>query len=118
MTTSSEKEFERAADETLRALDRSLGDEADIEVELSMGILSIELPDGAKFVVNSHRAARQIWMAADRSAWHFDLAPDSPTDESTTQKMPSWVATKTGEDLHATLAASIGKHLGRDVQLR
>jgi len=113
MTTPSEKDFERAADETLRALDRSLMDEADIEVELSMGILSIEFPDGAKFVVNSHRAARQIWMAADRSAWHFDLAPDSPDGAKAT-----WVATKTGEDLHATLAASIGKRLRRAVQLR
>jgi CyaY protein len=64
-------------------------------------------------VVNSHRAARQIWMAADRSAWHFDLAEGAATGEG-----PRWIAAKTGEDLHTTLAATIGKRLGRTIQLR
>lgn len=113
MSTPSEKEFELAADATLRALDKALVDESDLEVELSMGILSIEFGDGTKFVVNSHRAARQIWMAADRAAWHFDLA-EAGADGAGGR----WVATKTGEDLHATLSATIGKRLGRAIQLR
>ena len=113
MTTTTEKDFEQAADATLRALDRALVDEPDLEVELSMGILSIEFADGTKFIVNSHRAARQIWMSADRAAWHFDLlAPGASAAEA------KWVAAKTGDELHATLAASIAKRLGRDVQLR
>ncbi len=113
MNPPSEKDFEQAADATLRALDHALVDEADLEVELSMGILSIEFTDGTKFVVNSHRAARQIWMAADRVAWHFDLVTGSAPDASA-----RWVAPRNGDDLHATLAATIGKRLGRDVQLR
>jgi CyaY protein len=111
MTTPNEKDFEQAADATLHALDRALVDEADIEVELSMGILSIEFADGTKFVVNSHRAARQIWMAADRSAWHFDLAEGGGESSK-------WVAAKTGDDLHATLARAIGERLGRAIRLR
>ena len=39
------------------------------------GELRLDLRDGTKIVINSHRAARQIWMAADRTAWHFD--PDA-----------------------------------------
>ena len=113
MTTPSEKDFEQAADATLHALDRALVDEGDVEVELSMGILSIEFGDGTKFVVNSHRAARQIWMAADHAAWHFDLA--EPGDGESGAR---WVASKTGEELHATLAATIGKRLGRTIPLR
>lgn len=117
MTSPTEKDFERAADATLQALDGALVDEGDLEVELSMGILSIEFADGAKFVVNSHRAARQIWLAADRSAWHFDLDPTS-TSEGGSASPPRWVASKTGDDLHHTLATAIAKRLGRAVQLR
>ena len=78
----------------------------DFEVELEMGILTLEFSDGAKYVINSHRAARQIWMAADRSAWHFDPREDG-----------RWVASKTQEELDATLEAVLQKKLGAPVRL-
>src|SRR5262245_40479035 len=104
----SEGEFDHAADDALRALDRALDRlEAELEVDLESGILTIEFADGVKYVVNSHRAARQIWMAAERSAWHFDL------DRATS----NWVATKTGDELWATVAAVVGRKLGRSITL-
>jgi CyaY protein len=57
-------------------------------------------------VVNSHRAARQIWMAAERSAWHFDLAADG-----------RWIATKSGDELWAAVEGVVGRKLGRAVAL-
>jgi CyaY protein len=56
--------------------------------------------------VNSHRAARQIWMAAERTAWHFDLEGDR------------WVAKKTNEELSAMLEAVLSKRAGKAVKLR
>lgn len=101
MSDLAERDFEKAADATLHALDRALSDESDFEVELTMGILTLEFPDGTKYVVNSHRAARQIWMAADRAAWHFDLAGDR------------WVATKSGDELVGALESVVSRKLGR-----
>lgn len=107
--TITEAEFEKAADEELNTLRRALDDSAiDAEVELEMGILSIELPDGAKYIINSHRAARQIWMAAERQAWHFD--PDLQSGR--------WTATKSGDELWSALERVLSKKVGRAVTLR
>jgi CyaY protein len=99
--------FESAADATLLALQKRLdGLGLDAEVELAMGILSIEFSDGAKYIVNSHRAAKQIWMAAERSAWHFDPAADG-----------RWIASKSGEELRNVLAGMLARKLGVTVAL-
>lgn len=90
----------------LEAVDRLDSDE--VEAELESDILTIEFRDGTKFVVNSHRAARQIWMAAERTAWHFDWDAEKR----------AWVAIKTGDELWATLARVIGTKLGAPVELR
>jgi CyaY protein len=103
----SEQEFDARADEALRALDRALNEEAGLEADLESGILTIEFEDGLKYIVNSHRAARQIWMAADSSAWHYSFRPADGR----------WVASKSGDELWATLGAVIGKKLGRKVVL-
>lgn len=76
-----------------------------LEAEFAMGILTLEFPDGTKYVVNSHRAARQIWMAAERAAWHFDERGDA------------WLATKSGEELYATIAGALSRKLGQPVHL-
>lgn len=47
-------------------------DPDDLEVSYSDGVLTLDLRDGVRIVINSHRAARQIWMAAVAQAWHFD----------------------------------------------
>ncbi len=106
-TAEKERAFEKAADATLHQLEDAIGALGlDVEVELQMGILSLEFGDGVKFIINSHRAARQIWMAADRTAWHFDPSADG-----------AWVATKTGEHLRPTIAAVLSKKLNKPVSL-
>jgi CyaY protein len=102
-----EQAFERVADEALQALEGALSDLDGMEVSLQMGILTLEFPDGDRYVVNSHRAARQIWMAAEHSAWHFDYQPAGAR----------WIASKSGDELRATLAAVTSRKLGRPVTL-
>ncbi|HEV8246569.1 MAG TPA: iron donor protein CyaY [Polyangiaceae bacterium] len=109
MTSLGETEYEKLAYPELEALLRALDGLAaqEFEAELAHDILNIEFADGTKYVVNSHRAARQIWMAADRSAWHFDWNPD--------QKR--WIAEKTGDELWATISRVLGSKLGEAVEL-
>jgi CyaY protein len=104
----SEQDFEREADATLHALEASLSEVADVEVELSAGILTLEFGDGTRFVVNSHRAAREIWMAADLRAWHFGFQP--PANR--------WVAARSGDELWTTVESVVAQKLRRSLTLR
>ena len=72
----------------------------------SEGVLRLDLCDGMRIVINSHRAARQIWMAAIASAWHFDPSGDG-----------AWRAAKTGEELRPTLARLLHERIGLTVSL-
>jgi CyaY protein len=72
--------------------------------ELAGDVLTIEFADQSRYVVNSHLAARQIWLAADRSAWHFDPASDG-----------RWLDRRSGAELWATVQQLLTKKLGRPV---
>ncbi len=98
-----EAEFERVAGDELHALEDAFADvdPDEIEVSTSDGVLRLDLRDGTRIVINSHRAARQIWMAAISTAWHFD--PVGPS---------VWRAAKTGEELRPTLARLVHDRIG------
>jgi CyaY protein len=102
-----EGQFDELADRTLRKLDLALNEIDGLEADLESGILTIEFEDGSRFIINSHRAARQIWMAAGAQAWHFDVDPGSRV----------WTASKTREELWACLKAQVEGKLGRPVAL-
>src|SRR5215468_8279311 len=109
MTTEAltEQAFDRVADQALHALEGALSDLDGLEIDLQLGVLTLEFSDNTRYVVNSHRAARQIWMAAERSAWHFDYRPGEAR----------WIATKNGDELWSTLEAVVSRKLGREVKL-
>ncbi len=113
MSPLAEEEFESVADEELSRLIEALIDcSEDVDPDLASGVLSINFEDNTKFVVNSHRAARQIWVAAEQSAWHFDY-------HASTQR---WLAAGQGTDqeteLWSALSAALSRKLGGAIQLR
>jgi CyaY protein len=99
--------FDTLADRVLRALEIALNEVEGLEADLESGIVTIEFDDRVKFVINSHRAARQIWMAAGARAWHFDVDPKSAV----------WTATKTAEELWACVKNQVEQKLGRAIEL-
>jgi|SRR3954466_15553726 CyaY protein len=102
-----EATFDKASRDELRAIEDAFEDvdPDDIEVSTSDGVLRLDLRDGTKIVINSHRAARQIWMAAIASAWHFDPVG------------ASWTTPKSGEELRPTLARIVRERIGLDLKL-
>ena len=96
-----EREFDKLARLELASLEDALADvdPDDVEVTSSDGILRLAARDGTKIVINAHRAARQIWMAAVSTAWHFDRQPDG-----------TWLAARTGESFRVVLAALLARH--------
>jgi iron-sulfur cluster assembly protein CyaY len=103
-----ESSFDQAARDELHAIEDGLSDvdPDDVEISTSDGILRLDLRDGTKIVINAHRAARQIWMAAVATAWHFDPIAAG-----------RWVASKTGDELRATVVRLLADHAGVRVSL-
>lgn len=97
--------FDKIARDELRRIEERLldVDPDDIDVSSSDGVLTLELRDGVRVVVNSHRAARQIWMAAVASAWKF--SPDAESGKWLDHADPP-------NEFRTTLARVIRERLG------
>lgn len=104
-----EDEYLSRAQEALHALVEALDQlgNDDLDCELENDIITLEFSDETTYVINSHRAAKQIWMAADLTAWHFDW--------DTTQDR--WIATKTGDELWDTVSRVVTKKLRMPIVL-
>ncbi|MBP9085976.1 MAG: iron donor protein CyaY [Kofleriaceae bacterium] len=95
--------FDNIARIELQAIEDKLSDidPDDVEVSVSDGVLRLDLRDKTRIVINAHRAAKQIWMAAVATAWHFDPCADG-----------RWRAERTSEELRFTLAKIVHDRIG------
>ena len=101
-----EAAFDRLASDTLKRLEKALTDiDPAIEADLASDILTIEFEDGRKYIVNSHRAARQIWLAAASRAWHFSF-------DGVTKR---WIDTRENHELWTLIGELLSKAVGRAV---
>ena len=95
-----EAEFEKLADAALTRAEAALeADDPDADLELKEGgILEVTFASGARLIVNRHRAAREIWVAAPSGGFHFrwDGA--------------AWRDTRSGMELFESLAALAAEH--------
>ncbi len=104
-----EHEFDLLAERWLQRLEDHLGelDPDDCDASLSMGVMTLEFADGNRFIINSHRAARQIWMAANVQAWHFSY--DAQQDR--------WIDQRSGQDLLPLLTQLVSEKVGYPVEI-
>lgn len=108
MTSLSETDYQRLALSELTQLMAALDDYADeLDVELSGDVLEIELSDDSRVIINTQRPARQIWMAADRNAWHFGYSKSGG----------QWWDSRSSSELWGTLSATLTRKLGREIVL-
>jgi CyaY protein len=103
------KEFYQLSARALEYVDDRLGEleHEDLDIEYAGDVMSLRFTDKAKFVINAHGAAQQIWMAAGTTAWHFDY--DGATE--------TWIARRTGDELMSTLARVVGDKLDIEICL-
>ncbi|MFL5433942.1 MAG: iron donor protein CyaY [Myxococcales bacterium] len=103
-----EAKFEKLAGDELSALEARLRDQDGLDADLANGILTLELEDGGpNIVVNSHAAARQIWLAANLAASHF----------SYDEKLSRWFDTRNGEELRQKLGSVVSERVRRKVTI-
>ena len=103
-------DFDRRAGETLDALFEQIDDQLGdwLEVDMTGGILQVELPDGGTYVINRHAPNREVWMSSPKSgAWHF-----AADDQG------AWRSTRGGrEALLDLLSQELSSASGRTVEL-
>lgn len=100
-----ESAYQKLADAAFRRIDAALADvdPADVDVDFAGDVMTLACKDGTKCVVNTQRPARQIWVAAKASAWHFSW--DAAAQRWLCDKTPS-------RDLYGTLADVLREHAG------
>jgi CyaY protein len=100
-------DFDALADVALEeiqfALDAS-GIEADVESKAD-GVVELTFADGSKMVINRHRAAREIWVAARAGGFHFRWDG------------MAWRDTRDGAELFAALSKLVSAQGGEPVVL-
>jgi CyaY protein len=101
-----ESEFHSQAEATLAAIERAVeAADIDVEVERSGGILTLELDDRSKIVINTQAPMQQIWVAARSGGFHFGWSDGV------------WRDTRDGRELFAALSALVSSQSGSAVVL-
>jgi CyaY protein len=100
-------EFQRLADDCLARVARWLEgfDPDELDFSTSDGVVTLDFPDGRRFVLNRQTAAQQMWLAAGARAWHYgwDAARSA------------WLDDRDGHGLEGRLAAVVSEKLARAV---
>ncbi|MFT3801334.1 MAG: iron donor protein CyaY [Burkholderiaceae bacterium] len=93
---------ERVLDELEDALDALT---IDADTERTEQILTIELDDGSKIIVNGNTPLREIWVAARSGGFHFR------------HEDGRWLDTRSGRSLYACLSDCLSRQAGQAVEL-
>jgi CyaY protein len=102
-----ESEFLAAAERALAAIEAAVeACEADVDTTRSGNVLTLELADGSKIVVNSQVPMRQIWVAAKSGGYHYEWRDGA------------WRDTRDGSELFAALSRIVSAQGGDAVLLR
>ena len=103
----SQPDFDALADRALEQIQRALdasGVEVDIEAKAE-GVIELEFEDGSRMVINRHRAAGEIWVAARSGGFHYRWDGTA------------WRDTRDGSELFAALSRLVSAQGGKPVRL-
>jgi len=92
-----EQDFLRVAGGTMDAIEAAAerafaNADLDVEVERQDNVLTLVFDDDSRIIVNSHSAAREIWVAARSGGFHFR------------NEQGRWVDGRSGEELFEALS--------------
>jgi CyaY protein len=105
-TLMNESEFHQRVDAILSSLEALFDDvDADIDCELSSGILTITFENSSKIIVNRQTPNREIWVAAKSGGFHFRYVNNA------------WRNTRESETLEALLTDVIAQQSGEDITI-
>jgi CyaY protein len=101
-----DSEFNDLAEQTLDAIEAAVeATGADIEAARTGNVLTLELADGGKVVVNSQGPMQQMWVAARSGGFHY------------AREGQQWRDTRDGSELFAALSRILSSQGGEPVVL-
>lgn len=106
-----ESQYLHLVDEAFKSIEDAFADvDPDIAEAFTAGdVLTVTFADRTRCVVNTQRPTRQIWLAAQSRAWHFDY-------DATTGR---WCDDRGhGDELFATLRAVTKSSAGVELSIK
>ena len=102
------QEYLHLADACLARVTRWLEgfDPDEVDYSTTDGMVSLEFPDGSRFVLNRQSGNHQMWFAAGVRAWHYSWDPGRET----------WVDDRDGHVLYDRIAEVVGEKVGHPVE--
>ncbi len=91
---------------------RRIGDAVDalptdaVDLDIGEGVLAFDFEEGEPWVLSQQVPVRELWLAADRRAWHF------------LPEQGRWRERESGEALEVILGRLLAARLGLPVDLR
>lgn len=103
------KQYLELADACLARVERFAEpfDPDEMDFSTTDGVVTLEFPGGARYVLNRQAAASQMWFAAGARAWHYGWDAARGT----------WVDDRDGHDLFARVGEVVSQKLGRTVSV-
>jgi CyaY protein len=106
-----ETEFTTLAEQTIDAIEAAVeaanaSEATDIEIERSGNVLTLELVDRSKVVINSQTPMQQLWVAARSGGFHYAMQDGR------------WRDTRDGSELFAALSRIISQQGGQGILLK
>jgi CyaY protein len=103
-----DREFSRVAEACLARVSKWLEglDPDDADYSTADGSVTIEFPDGMKFILSRQSATNQIWLAAAAHGYHYDYDPASD----------AWRDDKDHHDLYERLAELVSEQVGHPIE--
>lgn len=105
----SDSVFEDAAEAALvaveAAVEAALDAGLDADIERQGNVITLGFEDGSRIVVNSHSAARELWLAARSGGYHYRLVDGR------------WIDGRSGDEFFAALSRAVSQQSGTAVVL-
>lgn len=104
-----DKAYAHLADDALKHIESMLEmvDADDVDLERAGDVITLTFRDKKKCVINTQRPTRQMWLAANARAWHFNY------DEASKK----WIDEKgTGIELFTQIASIVKTSAGIEVE--
>jgi CyaY protein len=76
-----------------------------LEAVLDGDVIKFVFPTGSPFVLNTQRPVKEIWLAADRQAWHFRCVDGA------------WIDKRSGDELMRAIGAAVLKRAAVQLSL-
>ena len=99
-----DREYEERVDDLFNAIEDGIDEiEANIDVDSSVGMLTVEFPNGSSVILSRQIANHEVWVAAKSGGYHLAFNDDQ------------WFCRTSNENLSTLLDRVFAEQLGKAV---